>query len=246
MRPSGSGQRLNSVDTLRGLTLLSMMAYHAAYDCVWIFGAHWEWYLSPGAYLWQQSICWTFILLSGYCRPLSRRPLRRGLMVLGGGILVSAATILVMPENAVRFGVLTFLGSASLLSIPLEPLLRRIPPRVGVGASFLLFMVLRDVNRGFLGFEGASLLALSPAYYANGFSAFWGFPPADFFSTDYFSFLPWFFLFLTGYFLFRLRPEEAGTGIRLPLFTAMGRRSLLLYLLHQPVIYGVLFIFYHL
>ena len=57
--------RYAGLDTLRGVTLVSMMAYHACWDLVYIFGMDWDWYGSFGAYLWQQSICWTFILLSG-------------------------------------------------------------------------------------------------------------------------------------------------------------------------------------
>ena len=80
--------RYAGLDTLRGVTLVSMMAYHACWDLVYIFGMDWDWYGSFGAYLWQQSICWTFILLSGYCVQLGRHRLRRGLMAFGGGALV--------------------------------------------------------------------------------------------------------------------------------------------------------------
>lgn len=59
--------RLYGLDTLRGLTLVSMIAYHACWDLVWIAGMDWDWYRGQGAFFWQQSICWTFILLSGYC-----------------------------------------------------------------------------------------------------------------------------------------------------------------------------------
>ena len=68
--------RYAGLDTLRGVTLVSMMAYHACWDLVYIFGMDWDWYGSFGAYLWQQSICWTFILLSGYCVQLGRHRLR--------------------------------------------------------------------------------------------------------------------------------------------------------------------------
>lgn len=231
--------RRTELDTLRGVTLVSMIAYHACWDLVYLFGADWPWYHGTLAYIWQQSICWTFILLSGYCWPLGRRHLRRGLTVFGGGLLVSAVTLLVMPEDGIFCGVLTLLGTAALVTIPLDPLLRRIPARAGLAGSFLLFLLLRDVNSGWLGFEGVRVLALPGWLYRNLFTACLGFPPAGFRSTDYFSLFPWLFLFLTGYFLYRLRREEP-TPLRLPVVSAMGRRSLAVYLLHQPLVYGAL------
>ena len=136
------------------------------------------------------------------------------------------------------------LGAASLLTAALSPLLARLDARAGLAGSFALFLLLRDVPEGFLGFEGARIAALPGAWYANGLTAFLGFPPADFFSTDYFPLVPWAFLFWCGYFLRRLRPEDAGALPRIPGLDALGRRSLPLYLLHQPVIYGVLMLLY--
>ena len=232
--------RLYGLDTLRGLTLVSMIAYHACWDLVWMFGMDWDWYRGQGAFFWQQSICWTFILLSGYCWSLGRRHLRRGLTVFAAGALVSAVTLIAMPENAVRFGVLTLLGSASLLLIPLERILRRVPARLGLVGSFFLFGLLRNVSDGFVGLGGTVWFHLPESWYCNTFSAYLGFPPPGFFSTDYFPLLPWLLLFLTGYFLWRLRPEDAAPGPRVPVLTAMGRHSLLIYLLHQPILYACL------
>ena len=144
-----------------------------------------------------------------------------------------------MPENLVFCGVLTLLGAAVLLTIPLDPLLRRIPARAGLAGSFLLFLLTRDVNSGWLGFEGVRLLALPQNWYRNHLTALLGFPQPGFYSTDYFSLLPWVFLFWTGYYLYRLRRQEQ-PRVSLPVVTALGRHSLLVYLLHQPVVYGVL------
>lgn len=235
--------RWTGLDTLRGVTLVSMIAYHACWDLVYLFGLDWPWYHSEGAYIWQQSICWTFILLSGFCWPLGRHRVRRGLMAFGGGLLVSAVTMVVMPEDGVFCGVLTLLGTATLLTIPLDPLLRRVPARAGLAGSFLLFLLLRDVNAGYLGFEGVRFQALPEGLYRNLLTACLGFPPAGFHSTDYFSLFPWIFLFLTGYFLFLLRREEPAT-LRLPVVSAMGRHSLVVYLLHQPLVYGLLFVLF--
>ena len=173
--------RLYGLDTLRGLTLVSMIAYHACWDLVWMFGMDWDWYRGQGAFFWQQSICWTFILLSGYCWSLGRRHLCRGLTVFAAGALVSAVTLIAMPENAVRFGVLTLLGSASLLLIPLERILHRVPARLGLVGSFFLFGLLRNVSDGFVGLGGTVWFHLPENWYCNAFSAYLGFPPPGFF-----------------------------------------------------------------
>jgi len=233
--------RRPGLDTLRGMTLVSMMVYHACWDLVYLFRQDWAWYRSFGAHLWQQSICWTFILLSGYCFHLGHHRLRRGLLSLGGGALVSAVSQ--VAGSPIHWGVLTLLGAAALLTIPLDPLLRRLPARAGLAGSFCLFFLLREVNQGYLGFEGAALLTLPADWYQNSLTALLGFPGPDFFSADYFSLLPWLFLFWTGYFLYRLRPEGEGRELRLPLVTTLGRHSLVAYLLHQPLIYGVLWMF---
>ena len=229
-------------DTLRGLTLLSMIAYHGCWDMVYILGAHWPWYQSSGAYLWQQSICWTFILLSGFSFSLGRRHWRRGRLVFGCGAVVTAVTLVVMPGQEIWFGVLTLLGSCMLLGALLERPLGRVPAGAGLVLSAALFVLTRSVNRGYLGFEGLRLAALPGELYRNMATAYLGFPFPGFHSTDYFSLVPWLFLFLTGYFLFRLTGKHLAAAPDLgrcaPL-EALGRRSLLVYMLHQPVLYGL-------
>ena len=78
--------RSGTLDSLRGLTLFSMIAYHLCWDLVYLRGLPWAWYNGFWAYIWQQSICCTFILLSGYCWQMGRHPLRRGLMSFCGGL----------------------------------------------------------------------------------------------------------------------------------------------------------------
>ena len=232
-------RRHHDIDTIRGCALVSMIAYHGCWDLVYLWDFDWGWYRSFGAYVWQQSICWTFILLSGYCFFLGRHPVKRGLITFAAGALVSAVTAVVMPEDPVFCGVLTFMGLATLLTVPLKPLLQRMPPRLGLAASISLFLLLRDVNDGFLGFEGIRIAPLPKG--TDLFTAVLGFPPAGFHSSDYFALLPWIFLFWTGLFLSRLRPERDDLLLRpIPLVTAMGRHSLLIYLAHQPLLYALI------
>ena len=242
-------RRYRSLDILRGLTLLSMAGYHLMWDLVYLFGIHAPWYRSYIGYIWQQSICWSFILLSGFCWGLGKRPLRRGILVSVCGALVTIATLIFMPEQRVVFGVLTFLGAAMLLMIPIERLTRKLSPIIGLTGSILLFLLTRNINEGTLGFEKLVLAQLPDGLYRNLLTAFTGFPYDGFASTDYFSLLPWIFLFMAGHFLRRLlQPlmEKSCPAKTTGLFYLLtkpivwvGRHSLLLYMLHQPVIYGI-------
>ena len=145
MNANAIRSRSGTLDSLHGLTLFSMIAYHLCWDLVYLRGLPWAWYNGFWAYIWQQSICCTFILLSGYCCQASRHPIRRGAISFFGGAAVSLATTLVTPEEPIRFGVLTFLGTAALLTAPLRSLLTRIPPRLGLVLSFSLFLLARLV-----------------------------------------------------------------------------------------------------
>ena len=242
---SGEGKRphYGLLDTVRGVCILSMVAYHGMYDLVDIFGLPSAWYTGLPGYIWQQSICWTFILLSGLCWQLSRRHVKRGLLLVGCGAAITLITWLVMPSQRILYGVLNLLGLSALLLIPLDKVFRKIPAWAGLGGALLLFALTKNVARGSLGFEGLVLCQLPRWLYATDLLAVVGFPSPSFWSTDYFPLLPWFFLFCAGYFLWSLldksprAKELLRPGLR-PL-SFLGRHSLVIYLIHQPALMAV-------
>lgn len=242
--------RLHLLDALRGFLLLNMIAFHGMWNLVYLFGVDAPWYKGTAGYLWQQFICWSFILLSGFCWAMSRNHLKRGLLVFGGGVAVSLVTCTVMPESRILFGILTCIGSCVLLLIPLEKPLQKVPPVLGAVLSFGLFFLLRNCGKGTLGFEGIVLGTLPDWLYRNYLTAYLGFPQPGFFSTDYFPLLPWFFLFLTGFYLFRTADradwnERLFSRGQLPLLNFLGKHSLIVYLLHQPVLYGLSALYFY-
>lgn len=244
-QPAARG-RLAVLDTLRGLILLNMIAYHAIWDAVYLFGAKLSWFSGPGALAWQQFICFVFIFLSGFCWPLGSHPVRRGLTVAGAGALVTVSTLLFTPESRIVFGILTFLGSSMLLQTALHPLLRRVPAGFGLAFSLGAFVLLRQVNTGVLSVGGWVLAKLPALLYRGSFATYLGFMDPTFFSTDYFSLLPWYFLFLVGYFCHGLaqpwlRGNCPALHLRLRPVTFLGRHSLWVYLLHQPALYLAFF-----
>lgn len=241
---NGNKKRYGKLDGIRGIALLNMIAYHMTWDLVYIYQVDWGWYRSQGTYLWQQGICWTFIFLSGFCWSLGHHALKRGITVFLGGAVITLATLAVMPVNRVVFGVLTLTGSCMLLLCLLDRWFKKLPASVGLAASVLLFGLTRNVNEGFLGFEKWKLCRLPSGLYRNIATAFLGFPQEGFYSTDYFSLVPWMFLFMAGYFLFRLVNGKKvmaflEDGFLRPI-EWLGRHSFGIYMVHQPVIYAVL------
>lgn len=237
-------KRYRILDEVRGFTLIGMVLYHMIWDLVYIFGFDMVWYRTGVAYVWQQSICWSFILLSGFCFPLGRRKWRRGAVVFVAGLLVTGVSCIAVPEDRVVFGVLTLLGSCMLLAAFAEPFLRKIKPSAGLAINGFLFVLCRNINDGFFGFEALRLFPVPGGLYRNLFTTYLGFPHPGFFSTDYFSLIPWVFLFLSGFYLngwmtekrWMKRLEKGRVGWA----GWIGRHSLWIYLLHQPLLMLIL------
>lgn len=238
--------RYTVLDALRGAALVNMILYHAAWDMANIFHADMPWFSSDGAHIWQQFICWTFIILSGFCWHFSKKKLKRSLIVLSASVTITAVTAVFMPDSIILFGVLSLIGSAMLVMIPLDKIYRKINPFVGFVVCFLIFLLTKHISDGFIGIGDNILLQLPEEMYSNYFTSYFGFPFRGFYSADYFPIIPWVFLFKCGYFLnpifkhlnlmkylslFRCRPLEF-----------IGRHSLIFYMIHQPVVYGVLFV----
>lgn len=235
--------RVPLIDSIRGMVLLSMILFHASWNLVYLYGVNWIWYkVSYGAYLWQQSICWTFIFLSGFCFSMGKRKVRNGSLIFASGVLVSLVTALFLPQNMVRFGVLTCIGSCILLTVLIEPFFLKLPSAQSAFVSFLLFLFTKQINAGYIGIGQFLRKNLPIGWYSSSFSAYLGFPPSDFTSTDYFSVIPWIFLFWTGFFSFHALKnkffwESRIMKLRIPILSCLGRHSLFVYLIHQPVLF---------
>lgn len=246
-----SSKRYFALDEIRGLAVLNMIAYHLLWDLMYMFHVDMPWLASSVGYVWQQLICCTFITLSGFCSCLGSGRPKRGIIVVLLSFVVSAFTYIFTYDSRVCFGILTLIGSCMLLIIPFDRYIgKKISPSKGLILSLCIFFITKNVNDGWFGFEGLNLVQLPDSLYSNIFTAYLGFPHRNFFSTDYFSLLPWAFLFLTGYFLGRQLLDKPVmshfTGRHCRPLEWIGRHALPIYVAHQAVIYGILTVIFSL
>ena len=230
------------VDALRGLALINMVLYHFSYDIFVIYGQSPDWLGSTAAFLWQQGICWSFILISGFSwRFGAANSLKRGLLLNGLGLLITAVTWLAIPDEVILFGILNFIGCGVLLTIPFSKSGEKIPPLLGAGICLILFALTYHIPSGYLQI-GGEILGLPDALYSGALTIF-GFPGPDFYSSDYFPILPWIFLYWTGWFLYPVFMKSKGIrsllSIRIPLLSVIGRKTIWVYVLHQPILMGI-------
>ena len=220
-------RRFDVLDAWRTLAIVLMVAYHFLYD-LYIFGViSADQLFSVPLNVLERFICCSFILLAGASARFSRNNLRHGLVVLGAGLVVEIGAA--VAGQTIRFGVLMLLGSSMVLWHFLGKGLQKLPGwSVAAGSGVLFFAA-----RWWTGRTAVSVPWLYPL----------GFISLGFYSADYFPLLPWFFLFLTGTALggwCLAHRENRLLTVSLPgALTWPGRHSLIIYVLHQPVLYGI-------
>ena len=231
------------IDALRGLALLNMLAFHFMYDACIIFGKDPSWYRSPFVQAWQQYICISFIFISGISWHFSKNNIKRGLQLNLYGFAVTAVTLIFLPSQAVWFGILNFIGCATLIMSLVERFLRGRSAAAGLILSVLLFLLSYGVPEGYLSFGPLWQLPLPRWLYEARIFTFLGLPWNGFYSSDFFPLLPWFFLFMSGYWFWELVCQKDRLRsifrTRIPLLSSIGAGTIWIYLIHQPVLYFV-------
>ncbi len=222
--------RIDLLDAWRSSAFVCMVIYHFCYDLCLFGWMAWDTFFTPGMNLLQRYICCSFILLAGISARFSRSSLRHGAVVFGASILVSIGGAVV--GEPILFGILQFLGVSLMLYGLIGPFLEK---RTGSVVFPIVYFALLWLTAWWTENTLVGVHWLFPL----------GFRYAGFYSSDYFPLLPWFFLFLIGTWAGgRLKERQDSwppiLRRRLPAaVTWPGRHSLILYLLHQPVLYGI-------
>lgn len=226
--------RRQSVDVYRGIAILAMIAYHAIWDLNY-FG-----FISVGIgadagwFVFQRGIVTAFLLLVGAGLWLAhrdgidwRRFWRREAVLVAAAVAVSAITWFQFGEYFAYFGILHLIALASLLALPLM----RAP--VVVTLSVALFVLLMP-------------LVASSDLFNTRWLAWIGFFTMVPETADLVPVFPWFGVVLLGTAGMRLFESafrwQSGAW-PVTAMAQMGRWSLIIYLVHQPVLFGVISLF---
>jgi uncharacterized membrane protein len=239
-------ERFWEVDSLRGLAIIMMITYHLLFDLTF-FGIYPFDVYSGFLWIFARVTAFIFIFLMGVSLTLSnsrakilrdynegelfKKYLKRGLKIFLLGILITVVTWIFIPQEFIIFGVLHFIGISIILSYP--------------------FLKRRYLNL-FLGIT-IMIMGVFLANFTFDFSwLMWlGFIPTNLDTVDYFPLIPWFGVVLIGLFFGGLLYKDYHRQFKIPdlsktlfakIFTFLGRNSLIIYLIHQPVLIILLYL----
>ncbi|MBN1861759.1 MAG: DUF1624 domain-containing protein [Candidatus Thermoplasmatota archaeon] len=245
MKPSV--ERFWEIDALRGIAIIMMIGYHFLFDLVFFDIVRVDLSALP-VLLVLYPIDALFLTLVGISltlsfsrvqRTLNRNGLlkkffKRGIMIFCYGLLITLVTWVYPHDGFIVFGVLHCIGLSILLAYPF--LKTRFIALIG-GVFCIIFGILLQ-NTFSVDFPWLLWL---------------GVVPSDFYTLDYFPLLPWFGVVLFGVFLgnslyknnTRVVPiNDHSQFIGLRLLCFLGKHSLVIYLLHQLIIIGLLYLLF--
>ena len=231
----------------------SVFFMHFSYDVRYEFGVDTFSYLASDTF-WvfiHPIITGLFVSLSGICCTMSRNNLKRGSKLLVVALLFTLGTYIVYEymgiDVLILFNVLHVLAISTLV----YALLAFVEKKTGInpmGMTLIIglvgiYIVLLQNQLYRLDYEYDSLLLL-PLGIAVKSAPSMG---------DYMPLIPWMGVFLLGAVIGRLCyaskktlfpcKNQAVRAVTGP-FEFLGRHSLLIYLVHQPVIYGILYVIF--
>lgn len=248
----GEGYRVPFVDTMRGFAIAALVLYGFIYD-IYTFGFFRgtgfagfisNIYADESLPYWIFGFKCLFIFVSGISANYSRNNYKRALRLLIGAVMITLGSMLFFgPSGAIYFGILHFLAFAALVYAIMhkycDKVFDKLPLTVFIGL-FLVAVFLTDhfiFDKVYISLFGAKMLV---PYFITGFVH------TGFNATGFFGILPWIFIYFVGVIFGRYMKEgvvaENLYKLGIPGLDDIGRNTLIIYILHQPVIYGLLYI----
>ena len=226
--------RIPAIDAARGVAIIAMVAYHFCFDLRYFGITHSDFEHDPRWLAARSLILGSFMLIAGVSLVLASRNVdanRRWLAHVAkigvAALLVTAASAAMFPQSFIWFGVLHAIAVSLLLARPFvsKPVLAAIAGIVVLWAGMTLDHPAFDSRAlGWIGFMTAKPM-----------------------TEDYVPLFPWAGVLLLGIAvgnrLLHVQFAPPAALGRLPRwFRLIGRHSLAIYLVHQPVLIGLLWL----
>jgi uncharacterized membrane protein len=221
-------ERVWEIDLLRVGAIFLMMVFHFVYDLNEYLGVEVDY--SRGFWFWiGKASALTFIFLSGISSGFSRKGVcRRGLLVLGVGLGITAVTYFSLGDIYIRYGILHFLGTSMLLF----PLLKKLDLWVLAVLSAVIAWLAGPISNCYI--RTGLLLPLGIKY--RGFQ-----------SADYYPLFPYLAVFILGVIAFKVyyykRQSLFNFRLENRIITVLSKNSLLIYVIHQPIFLGAIMLY---
>lgn len=232
--------RFFELDLIRSFAIVGMVIYHLLFDLTLIFSVNIP--VESGLLLYlARATAITFLVLVGislviYFDSLNGKILKkfrgifkRSLFILFFAYLITFVTSILFPNESIEFGILHLIGFSMLLSFPFLIIKSKILPIISAMFIAIISILIK--------FPNSNNLVFIP----------FGVYPQNFASLDYFPIIPWFTVILIGVFIgkiyhpWRLKQNLFAKCTKTQSFLQFtGQNSLLIYLIHQPIIYSVL------
>ena len=229
--------RFWELDSLRGIALIFMVIFHFTWNLnyfdfvqVSMYSGFWG--------IFQKITAGLFILLVGVVLTINynrnkknylQKFLKRGTTIFAGGLLLTVFTFIFLREQFIYFGILHFIGVSIILSIPF---IRKKLFNLALAISLIALPSL------------VNLYSLEiPFLIWLGFST-------PFATLDFFPVIPWFGVVLLGIFLGNIFYKNAEPLIvikepeskTITFLQYIGKRTLLIYFLHQPILFSLVYV----
>ena len=213
--------RFPLIDQIRGFAVLLMIIFHFSYDLNFFGFVKIDFYNEPLWYWFPRLIVFLFLSAVGLSFPLVHGEgirwktfWKRWVKLVFLAVLISISTYFMFPKGWIYFGTLHCIATISLMILPFVS-----RPKASLAIGCLIGL----------------------AVFIPGFKWPWFSLPHK--SMDYIPALPWVYVSLIFIFLNSLGLHKWGKDWKIlkPL-SVMGRHSLVIYMLHQPILFGLTFL----
>jgi len=240
-------QRLYLLDEIRGFLILGVVVSHTLFDMYHIFGFDMPWVESALVNTISDIGAILFILISGMVSKYSKDNISRGLKLMAVAVGLTLVTDVVVPQFVVYAGILHHLAFAIILIELLSPILKKIPATIAISINALIAVLTWNIYEREISFFGLKVFDIPYEIMSGGLSHLLGLKIKDIIiSSDYYPLLPWICFFVIGFYLIdyvEREPIKTFFSKKRCLFLAKaGRVSLWIYIIHQPLVLGILYL----